>query len=147
MRDAVPRFLLTTTVALGLSLQVALGGTASGRQLLTELHQGLESARAMPRGSSPFPSAYQEISGLIGVSRSDVARVLGSPTYCGTRDFLNDSSPDCGTKSFWAYRWGPPPPEPHLGPGGVDSTTGGPWLLLLDFSSGQVSAARWQGQR
>jgi hypothetical protein len=144
MRNAVPRFL--AAVAICVSVQVAAGGATSGLTLLTELHQGLESARALPRGSRPFPSSYQDLSGLIGVSRSDVERILGTPGYCGTSDFLNDSSPNCGAKSFWAYSWGPPPPEFHSETG-HKITTGGPWLLLLEFSSDQVSAARWQGQR
>jgi hypothetical protein len=123
--------------------QVALGGTQTGLSLLKDLRQGLELARALPKGSRP-PHPDLDLSRLVGVSRSDVERMLGVPSYCGHDESWSDSGANCGARSPWQYSWGPPAPDPgSAGPGYV---TGGPWLLVLDFSSDNVSAAHWQGQ-
>jgi hypothetical protein len=143
MREARLRFLPTTVLALAAAVTTAYGGAKTGLRLLTELHQGLESARALPKGSRPFPS-IQDLSGLIGLGRSDIERVLGNPSYCGVSESLSDSPPNCGSKSFWSYSWGPPPAEPREGPGYVEALTGGPWLdlaLLGDPSTPPLACA------
>jgi hypothetical protein len=140
-------FLFSAGLAFVVAAQVGLGNAQTGISLLKDLRQGLELARALPKGSRP-PHPDPDLSRLVGVSRSDVQGVLGLPSYCGHDESFSISEVNCGAASPWQYSWGPPAPEPDsAGPGYVVVTTGGPWLLVVEFSSDRVSAAHWLGQR
>ncbi len=126
---------------------VARSGTPDSAQLLTDLRQGLMVARALPDGSRP-PHPNRDMSPLLGLKRAELLRVLGAPSYCGHDESWSSTGTNCNGVSPWQYSWGPPAPDPQsAGPGFVLVTTGGPWLLVLEFSSDKVSAVHWQGQR
>jgi hypothetical protein len=109
--------------------------------LLRELRAGLVSARALPLGSRPAPPDL-ELRSLTGISKSQLLKELGNPTYCGV-----DGDEPCATSSSWKYEWGLPAPPAKGGDGFVEITTGGPFVIVLDFTSDAVSSARWEGQR
>jgi hypothetical protein len=139
-------FLLASVATLIAGGQVAAAGTESGLKLLKELRRQLDSTRALPRGSKA-PRPEQDLSSLVGVSRSEVAHILGLPSYCGQNESWSNRGSDCGGRSPWKYSWGPPGPEPDsAGPGKVVVTAGGPWLLVVTFSADRISSAKWLPQ-
>ncbi len=124
----------------------ALGASSGSFRLLGELRDGLKAARALPEGSRPrHPDVT--LGNLIGLSRNDVRRYLKDPSYCGDDDSLDEPDANCDVSTSWGYSWGPPPPELRSGPGWIEVSAGGPWLLILGFTDDRVAAARWQGQR
>lgn len=118
--------------------------------LLGDLRENLDSARASSNGTPP-PHRAQDLSPLIGVRRSEIEQALGAPSYCGHDELWSDKASDCGKRSPWMYSWGPDPPGKIVATAGVVTavtvTAGGPWLLVLQFSSDKVSAARWLPQK
>jgi hypothetical protein len=145
MPKTIPTLFLSAVVTLAAGAQIAFAGDNIGLTMLEHLRQRLDAAHALPKGSRPSPPDIR-LSGLYGVARADVERILGAPTYCGEQQPFPESK-DCRSHSLWAYSWGPPPPETHSGPGWVQVITGGPWLLLLRFSSDRITAVAWQGQK
>lgn len=141
------RFGLVALMALAFALtDIALGDSSGSFKLLRELRDGLKAARALPKGSRPHHPDV-ELNNLIGLGKNDVRRYLHDPSYCGNDDSLNDPDADCETSPSWSYSWGPPPPELRSGPGWIEVSAGGPWLLVLGFTDNHVNAVRWQGQR
>jgi len=129
---------LVVVAALGLASCV----TPPGRDAqLKELKAGLASVRALPLGSRPAPPDL-DLRSLKGISKSQLLRELGNPTYCGV-----EGNNPCATSSLWMYEWGPPAPPAKSGDGFVEITTGGPSVVALDFAGDAVSSVRWQGQR
>jgi len=76
------------------------------------------------------------------MTKSQLLRALGKPTYCG-----DEGDSDCASSSPWSYAWGPPAPPAKSGDGFVEVTSGGPFLIALEFKGESVSSARWLGQR
>jgi len=148
MQGSCRQFILAAVAAIAVAASIATARTQTGLTLLNELRQGLSNARALPKGSRPAPPD-KSLSELIGMSRGDIQRNLGAPSYCDNGDPGLPLAPNCANTSSWSYTWGPPPPPLHHGSGHVDVITGGPWLLIFTFSSSSnlVTAARWQGQR
>lgn len=120
---------------------IAHAQAPNGARLLDGLQKGLAQARALPAGERPMPPE-DDLSALIDTSRSKVLKALAAPSHCEP-----DESTDCARSNSWSYEWGPPTPEPESGDGYITVTTGGPWLLVIQFSNERVSAARWLGQR
>ena len=129
---------LATVAALGLASCVT---PPTQDALLRELKAGLASVRALPPGSRPGPPDL-DLRSLEGIIKSQLLRELGNPTSCGV-----DGDNPCATSSPWMYEWGPPAPPAKSGDGHVEVTTGGPFVVALDFASDAVSSARWLGQR
>jgi hypothetical protein len=81
---------------------------------------------------------------LVGLSTREIRQALGAPY---------DRSAACLAAQCWSYRYGPeaPPPEVETknddGTVNVVVTTGGPFLLIIGFSSHRAIQAKWQGQR
>jgi hypothetical protein len=146
MQGTRRRFGLTVALAFCAWAQTALASNPSGLELLTQLRQGIDAARALPKGSRPAPPKA-DLSRLMGTTKADVKRILGPPNFRGHDESWSDTGANCAGTSSWRYSWGPPPPETHAGPDYVEVITGGPWLLVIEFSSNVVAAARWQGQR
>jgi hypothetical protein len=139
--------LFSAAVAFVAFTQATLSDAQTGLNLLKDLGQGLKVVRALPKGSKPS-HPDQELLRLVGVSKSDVRRILGIPNYCGHDESFSVSGANCGAASPWRYSWGPPAPDPDsAGPGYVVITSGGPWQIVLEFSSDKVSAAHWEDQR
>ncbi len=124
---------------------VCLYGCASSASrtfLLKDLQTGLASARALPPGSRPAPPRV-ELRALEGASRRELRQAIGEPTYCG-----EDQDDNCDVSRRWRYEWGPPSPPPReASDGSLIVTTGGPFVIVIDFAGDLVSAAQWQGQR
>jgi hypothetical protein len=98
--------------------------------------------RAFPDGSRPNPPQI-DLTSLKGITRSAVRRALGKPTHCDER-----KSSVCAQANVWMYAWGPPAAAPQRdSDGSTVVTTGGPWLLVLEFSGDRVAAERFQGQK
>ena len=114
---------------------------ANGTKLLETLQAGLTSARSLPNGSRPAPPDL-ELKDLVGLDRSSVRRFLDRPSYCEPEE-----SNACAQSASWTYVWGPPSAPPEERDGYIIVTTGGPWLLVVEFAKNRVSGARWQGQR
>jgi hypothetical protein len=108
---------------------------------LESLRAKLVSVRAMTPGSRPAHPTIDTKS-LVGLRRATIANALGIPTYC------EPPSDSCVTAKGWQYEWGPPA-ETQLpqADGEMIVTTGGPWLLIFEFSQNHVAAVYWQGQR
>jgi hypothetical protein len=129
-------------IAMVLSFGVCLAGTAATDKWLGLLRVQLHAARALPSGSRPDPPQL-DLTSLQGIPRSEVRRALGKPTYC---DEWKLSA--CAHADVWMYAWGPPAAAPQRDPdGSITVTTGGPWLLVLEFSGDRVAAERFQGQK
>jgi hypothetical protein len=125
---------------------VLLAGCASpytGRDLLQTLQGKRVEVLSYQRGSRPKPPDVP-LRKLIGISRDEVARVLGEPDGCGPNSVLS-----CQADPEWHYDWGPSNPDPdHNEEGGYFSwLAGGPWLLILEFSGDRVAGARWVEQK
>lgn len=134
--------LLSQICAVGVAVILAGCGTAKNRDaLLRELKSGLAAVRALPSGSRPDPPEL-DLRGLARMSKSELLQSLGNPTYCG-----DDGDDECATSSSWKYDWGPPAPAIESGDGFVEITTGGPFVIALEFTHESVSSARWQGQK
>ena len=130
-------------VAASFALAVGVCSAApSGVALLEVLRTQLVAARSLAPGSRPeYPDV--ELSSLVGLSRAKVHSILGKPTYCEPEE-----QPSCSKAASWHYAWGPSADSPReLPDGSVIVTTGGPWLLIIDFVRDRISAVRWQGQR
>jgi len=133
---------LAQSVAIGAALFLVGCATPDSRgSLLQELRAGLASVRALPSGSRPAPPDL-DLRSLKGISKSQLVQELGHPTYCG-----DDGEEACATSSPWMYEWGPPAPPIKSDDGFVEVTTGGPFVIALDFTNDAVSSARWLGQR
>jgi len=110
--------------------------------LIKELQNDLASARSLPAGSRPPPPALR-LESLVGLARSKLKNSLGRPTYCEP-----ESLKSCARAVTWKYAWGPSSATPRSGSeDSIEVTTGGPWLLVVDFRDERVLTARWQGQR
>jgi hypothetical protein len=102
----------------------------------------LHAARGLPDDSRPDPPQL-DLTLLQGIARSTIRRTLGRPTYCD-----NWKSSACAHANVWMYAWGPPAAPPQRdSDGSTVVTTGGPWLLVLEFSGDRVAAERFQGQK
>jgi hypothetical protein len=103
----------------------------------------LSAAAALPLGSRPSPPDV-DLGFLIGLSPQAIRTALGAPY---------SRSAACSAAQCWSYRYGPdaapPKVEENNGDGTVDIEviTGGPFLLIVGFSSHHVVLASWQGQR
>jgi hypothetical protein len=127
--------------------QVGLAGTEAGHTLLNELRRELASVRSVPIGTK-ISLPDKKLGPLLGLSSADIQRFLGWPSYCGHDETWSTKGTDCAGRTPWRYLWGPPPPAPDsAGPGRIVVTAGGPPLLVLDFTSDKVSAARWEEER
>jgi hypothetical protein len=129
------------SVALCAIALCANAAARTGNAVLESLRAQLVSVRAMAPGSRPAHPAI-DIKSLVGLRRATIANALGIPTYC------EPPSSSCVTSRGWKYDWGPPA-ETQLpqADGEIFVTTGGPWLLIFEFSQNHVIAAYWQGQR
>jgi hypothetical protein len=146
MRKKRIGFFLAAALAFIAGGQATFGGTEAGLSLLKELRHQLDSVRALPKGSKAV-HPDQDLSPLIGVSRSEVEHILGLPSYCGENESWSDRGPDCRDRSPWRYSWGPGSVDADsAGPGRVVVTSGGSWLLVLSFSAERVSSAKWLAQ-
>ena len=110
-------------------------------QILEKLQLNLAQVRALPKGERPAPPD-EDLKALVGASRIEIRKALALPSYCEPEGLTN-----CEKSSSWKYEWGPPNPESQFGDGYVTVTTGGPWLLVIEFSRDSVVAASWLGQR
>jgi hypothetical protein len=131
-------------IAAILLLAVCLGKPAASaaNDLLGLLRVQLRAVRALPDGSRPNPPQL-DLTSLEGIARSTIRRALGKPTYC---DEWKSSA--CAHASVWMYVWGPPAAAPQRdSDGSIVVTTGGPWLLVLEFSGDRVAAERFEGQK
>lgn len=108
---------------------------------IEELRRHFVVARALVPGSRPAPPDT-DLSVLHGYSRSEIRKSLGEPQDC---EF--DPTEVQPSITIWCYQYGPPP-EPIKQEGDVLTvTTGGPWLLVFEFTGDSVVSARWLGQR
>ena len=114
--------------------------------ILTELSADFSAARSQPLGSRPAPP-YVYLERLIGLSAHSIQAALGAP------DRRQPGAPLCEAAQCWSYTYGPAP-APISGDvqhdGSTDFivvSTGGPFLLILGFSSDRVISAEWLGQR
>ena len=139
--------LLAVAALLGLVWQVSLSGVQSGLSLLNELRQERRASHSLAAGTRVV-RPKKDLRPLLGLYSADVQRSLGWPTYCGHDESWSSEGTDCRGKSPRRYSWGPPSLAPDsAGPGNIVVTAGGPPLLTLDFSSDEVSSARWEEQR
>jgi hypothetical protein len=139
MRTQITRIVLAAFLTY--SATVAQAGSPNVEKTLEMLQKNLSQARALPPGERPLPPKV-DLAALVGTSRGRVVKALSSPSFCEP-----EGSTDCTRSNTWSYLWGPPAPDPQSDDGYVTVTTGGPWLLVVEFSGGLVSAARWLGQR
>jgi hypothetical protein len=133
---------LLLTIA-GASL--AVGTTADARTLLSELRRGLNSVRELPEGTMPHPPKM-DLSKLIGVSRADIQRAIGAPSYCDNGNTDLPLAPSCNDTTTWRYPWFPASRPRYSGWDPAVVIVGSGWLLVFTFSSNQVSAVHWIGQ-
>src|SRR5450631_3032580 len=81
---------------------------------------------------------------LMGLSTEEIRHALGKPY---SRSAVRSAS------LCWSYRYGPDAAPPEVtktnddGTVDVVVTTGGPFLLIIGFSSHHVVSANWQGQK
>jgi hypothetical protein len=134
---ALPERIALVALLAGVALCVH-AQTPRGARLLETLQLELAQVRSLPAGERPTPPD-QDMRSLIGTSRSEVLKALAAPSHCEPED--------CSKSNSWRYDWGPPAPEPRSGDGYVTVTSGGPWLLVIEFSRDRAIAARWLGQR
>jgi hypothetical protein len=139
MYTPITRLVVLSLLAVG-SI-TAHAGKSNAAQMLEILQKGLAEARALPPGTRPVPPELN-LAALRGISRADVKRALSTPSHCQPED-----SADCVRSNTWSYEWGPANSEPATGDGYVTVTSGGPWLLVVEFLHDRVSGARWLGQR
>ena len=139
MLTPITRLVVLALLAVG--PMAAHAGKSNAAKVLETLQKGLAEARALPPGTRPVPPELN-LAALLGASRASVERALSTPSHCDP-----DDATDCARSKTWSYEWGPANPEPTSGDGYVTVTSGGPWLLVVEFSHGRVSAARWLGQR
>jgi len=139
MRTQITRLVLAALLTAAAA--VAQAASPNVEKTLDMLQTNLAQARALPPGERPPPPKV-DLAALVGASRGRVVKALSLPSFCEP-----EGSTDCTRSNSWSYVWGPPDPDPKSGDGYVTVTTGGPWLLVIEFSGGLVSAARWLGQR
>ncbi len=120
---------------------VAHAGESATATLLKLLSGSMKAARALPAGERPAPPET-DLGALVGASRSDVKKALGTPSSCEP-----DLAPRCGSQPMWAYAWGPADQPNREVNGAVIVRTGGPFLLKLRFQDDAVVEAVWEGGR
>lgn len=139
MRALAKRIALGALIAGG--ALCAHAQTPRGARLLETLKLELAQVRSLSAGERPMPPDH-DLRSLIGIPRGEVLKALATPSHCEPED-----PSDCSMSNSWSYAWGPPPPDPKLKDGYITVTSGGPWLLVIEFSHDRVTAARWLGQR
>lgn len=128
---------------LSFAFSVAHAGDQTGIWLLRKLQEQLFVVRDLPVGSRPNPPDFK-LASLAGITKDDVRRALSEPNGCEAE---KEDVGSCTDSASWIYVWGPPAEPVREEAGYITVTTGGPWLLVLDFAGDKVSSARWQGQR
>lgn len=108
--------------------------------MLEMLSDQLEEAQSMPLGSEPAPPSYN-FRRLRGTERAELFAKLDEPKFC------KPEVTPCSEATLWFYVWGPPAPPIEEQNGYIVVQTGGPWLLVFEFSGDAVANVRWQGQR
>jgi hypothetical protein len=114
------------------------------KEFLLSLHAQLERVRST---AAPQATDLQrpELTDLVGLQRSQLARMLGAPDWCRP-----PSDNGCSDSRHWAYffyRW---QPSSHAAADGMTEVTMplGGWAVEVDFSNqGLVTAASWVQQR
>jgi hypothetical protein len=131
-------------VAVLLAFLIATAASdAADQPALRTLRAKFSAAAALPLGSRPAPPDI-DLSFLIGLPVQEIRQALGAPY---------SRSVGCSAPQCWSYRYGPDAAAPEVtktnNDGTVDVvvTTGGPFLLIIGFSSHHVILANWQGQR
>jgi hypothetical protein len=137
-----PQYINPIAAILIIALCLGEPAASAANDSLGLLRVQLHAARALPDGSRPNPPQL-DLTSLEGIARSTIQRALGKPTYC---DGWKSSA--CAHAHVWMYAWGPQaaPPQRDSDESMV-VTTGGPWLLVLEFSSDHVTAERFRGQK
>ena len=130
-------------VLLGFGLMASAANAATGQHALQVLRSKLSAAAALPLGSRPAPPDM-DLGFLVGLSIQEIRHALGAPY---------SRSGMCSAAQCWSYRYGPDAAPPEVtkknddGTVDVVVTTGGPFLLIIGFSSHHAVLANWQGQR
>jgi hypothetical protein len=120
-----------------------IAGAATDQPELRNLKSKLSAAAALPLGSRPSPPEV-DLGFLIGLSPQEIRSGLGVPY---------SRSATCTAAECWSYRYGPDSAPPKVvkrnddGTVDLEVTTGGPFLLIIGFSSHHVVLANWQGQK
>jgi hypothetical protein len=126
--------------AASLAMAVATLAAASSTRVLETFRAAFAAARALPLGSRPSPPDLEPTS-LIHTPLITLSGYLGQSTPIDCSDLLTRQAETCVS---FIYGPGPAPQDP---PRSITITTGGPWLLLVGLSKGQVVDARWLGQK
>jgi hypothetical protein len=130
---------------LGLLLSSAVAASSGADSTLRSLAKDFSDARSMPLGSRPGPPGI-ELGSLKGVSSSAIRTALGQPDH-------GPANPDCHAELCWSFTYGPgaAPLQGSVDNGdgtiSVEVSTGGPWLLVLEFTGDRLTSAFWRGQR
>lgn len=129
-------FLLGVAASSVTGLALAAGASPEGTlRLIRDAFLSASLPSAPPRPSPP----PVDLHALVGADRGAVSRELGRPNWC-------EPASDCEHATTWFYVYGRDYSESELG-NDVGRVTGGPWLLVVGFASGQVTRVVWQGQR
>jgi len=136
--------LIGTLVVAVPRLQVAASAADQGEELLVRLHAELEGVR-WTAASESAGVQRPELTPLMGLQRSQLARTLGAPDWCRPP---SDSA--CSDSRHWAYFfYGSQPSARPAGDGMIEVTIPmGGWAVEVDFSNQSlVTAASWMQQR
>ena len=130
-------------VLLAFALIASAASDAADQHALRTLRAKFSVAAALPLGSRPAPPDV-DLGLLIGLPAQEIRHALGVPY---------SRSVVCSAPQCWSYRYGPDAAAPEVtkknddGTVDVVVTTGGPFLLIIGFSSHHVVLANWQGQK
>jgi hypothetical protein len=118
--------------------------------VIDKLSAELTSVRKLPDGERPVPKV-DDLSGLTGRSKAEILQKLGGPDSCESE---SEATQKCDDAYTWTYTWGPSRQEQKqqdlkIADGNeiVFVSTGGPWLLILNFKNRKVVRANWLGQK
>ena len=104
----------------------------SSSEVLAKLSENLSIVRSAS-GTELVGTEPIDVEGLLGVSRTEIANVLGNPSSCDQA-----TTETCNSQSQWQYLFF------YLPPGWRG---GGPELWLTFNSAGEVEKAEWRHSR